>query len=152
MGIVDNVQNTAKLTTSGSGAFFTIITNPFFILAVGILFFPLDIVNYIVLLIVNFFIALANLLIFLVMIILWGLLNSVSVLINIPINIFNDFSITIPVIDVEIDFPNLPTIPTIGFPTFIVIPFRGVEDVRIFEANSILILMILEFFGISFPF
>lgn len=140
------------LTAKGSSTFLTIFTNPYVWIIIGIMFLPLDILNYIILMVVNFIITLGNLLIFIFQIIIYGILNIAGALINVPIEWFNDLTIHIPVIDVDISLPDLPTIPSIDFPAWGAIPICGIEDVRIFKTGTILILYILELVGIDFPF
>lgn len=156
MGIVKNVQDTARVATAGTGLLFTVLTNPFFWITIGILFFPLDIVNYIILAFVNIVILLANILLFLIQILIFMILGLGVALINGLIGLINALSFTIPLPSpfspITINLPNLPLFTFPSFPSFPMIPFRVIDDVRIFDSGGILLLKILEFFNISFPF
>jgi hypothetical protein len=148
--ITKNIANTGKLAVSGTSTILGIITNPFFWILLGILFFPLDILNYLALAVVNIIILFVNLVAYIFMIIIFAIINLAGSVVNLMIDWFNDLSIEVGGIDIGL--PNLPNIPTLTFPTFGIVPYRDIEDVRIFEESKILILYILELLGISFPF
>lgn len=153
--ITKNIANTGKLAVSGTSTTLGILTNPFVWVFIIILFFPLNLINYIVLYVVNGVVMFANLIIFVAMALIVLIVNVGVFLINIIISIFNDFSISIPIPgieDPEINFPNLPLFGSIPFPTFGMIPYYEIEEVRIFTKSTILILWILELIGIDFPF
>ena len=151
--ITKNIANTGKLAVSGTSTALAILTNPFVWIFVIGLFFPLDMLNYLILFVVNFTIVMGNVLIFVAQIILYSIINLAGMLINIPIQWFNDLSITIPFPgdDIELSLPNLPLIPSVAYPPFGAIPTYSIEDVRIFEPGTCLILYILDLLGVNYP-
>ena len=89
------------------------------------------------------------------MLIFYAIVNGAGSVVNIVLEWFNDLSIEIPNPfngDIEINLPNLPLIPVVDFPPWGVIPFRNLEDVRIFDESKILIIWIIELLGFSLPF
>jgi hypothetical protein len=156
MGVVKNITDSAKIATSATGTAFTILTNPFFWIILGILFFPLDIINYAILVIVNTIILVANILLFAIQLLIFAIFAVGVMLINVVIGLVNSISFTIPLPDpfddIEINLPDLPFLSMPSFPSFGVIPYSGIDDVRLFDSGGILLLKILDFFNISFPF
>jgi len=134
----------------------TIITNPYFWIIIGVIFFPLNLLNYLILFVVNGLILLGNVIIFVAFLIVYLIIGLVVILLNVIINIFNGLSFTIPMPspfdDITINLPNLPLLGMPSFPAFGVIPYVDIEDVRVFETNKILLLWIFELIGVSFPF
>lgn len=152
MPIVKNIRQTVTIGGKVGSVLLTLFTNPLFWIAIIIPFFPLNLLNYFILFIVNLVIVLANVLIFAVQMLLYGAINLIGALVNIPINWFNDLSISIPFPgdDIEISLPNLPTIPSIPFPPFGTIPPYDIGDVEFFPKKTLL-MWIFEAFGISLP-
>jgi hypothetical protein len=155
MGVVDNIRKTFKLTTGTASTLFTIFTNPFVWIIIIVIFLPLDVINYIILFIVNGFIMFANVIIYIGMLLVYAIVNLIIAGLNVLIAMINSISFTIPLPepfdDIDIEFPDLGTIGFLDFPDFGVIPYYDVEDVRIFSGGTILLIWILEQFGLSFP-
>ena len=82
------------------------------------------------------------------------IVGLIVTLINALANFVNDIKFEIPIWPYpEIDFGDfIPTLDMPTFPSFGVIPYVGIEDVRIFKADRIVILWILDVLNIGFPF
>ena len=147
------ITNVGKTTIKATGGFLTFITNYYVFIIIAVIFFPMNIANFIILFVVNAIITLANIVLFLAYLLIWIIMSIVVVLINVIISIFNNFSITIPipaVPDPTINFPDLPTLGYPTFPTLGVIPYMALSDVSIFP-NKVLLFYILDLLGISWP-
>jgi len=149
MPVVKNIRQTATIGFKLSGVLLTLFTNPLFWVIVIVPFFPLNLLNYFILFVVNLIIVLANILIFAVQILLYGIINLIGALVNIPLAWFNNLSINIPGIG-SIPLPNLPLIPSIAYPPFGAVPPYTISDVDFFPKKTLL-MWIFEQFGISMP-
>jgi len=151
--LAKNVKSTATLTVKGGSTFLTVITNPWFWVFIGLLFFPLNIFNYIVLFIVNGLIMIGNIFIFIAQLIIFLILNGIIIFINFLIDMVNaiKFSIHIPwPVDEDIDFgfPDMPHLSYLTFPSFGIIPYLDINQTTILP-NKVLLLWFFELMGIS---
>lgn len=152
--LAKNVQSTASVVGKAGSGFLTVFTNPYVWIVIGILFFPMNIFNYFILYVGNFFILVGNIFLFGFHLLLYGLLNFIGEGINsFIIEPFNNFSITIPIPglpDPTVNFPDLPLIPTISFPSFGHINYYDISKASFFP-SKLLLFWIFDLIGISLP-
>jgi hypothetical protein len=154
MPIAKNISQTASISFKVGSQLLTLLTNPYFWIAVIIPFFPLNLLNYFILFVVNFVIVIANIVLYILQLFLWMILAIGVGLINILVGLFNNISFTVPlpapIPDVTISLPNIPTFPTPPFPTFGTIAYYGISQVDFFPAKTFL-MWIFELIGIGLP-
>ena len=152
MPVVKNITQSISIIGKLLSMFVSIITNPFFWIAIIIIFFPLIIANYVIMFVGNVIIIIANIIVFGLQALIFGILYAIVSLINGLVGVVQGWKIKIPVINVDLyPFGSFPTFPVPTFPSFGIIPYLTISQTSLFP-NKVLFMWIFELFGWSFPF